>query len=268
MQVVAHAQQKVVGGFELFPLAFADQPALFQFGQGPRPVFEKGHPDQVLKIAQTAAAVLDVRLLHRRGIAELRPPRLLVRQASLDMPVFGPAHAPGQHHRLHVPEQLLVAGDKPRFDQRRLRLHVAIGNFDAIVHRPHRMADLQADVPQRVKHTVGERRQKRVRFAARRRDRVAVVQEHDLNVALRIQLAATVAADAHHRELGRRSFGFHRRVGPDRVQKVTQQHVHHRCPGPANVASADAGAMEHLEPVGFDLEKILVTRQFLRRLAA
>ncbi len=120
MQVVACAQDKIVSGFELFPLAFADE-----------------FPNQILKIAQAAAAVFDVRLLHRRGIAELRPPRLLVRQARRNVSVRKTAHTPGQHDGFHALEQLCVTRDESRLDQRGLRLHVAVRDFDAIVRRPH-----------------------------------------------------------------------------------------------------------------------------------
>src|SRR5438132_2129290 len=47
-------------------------------------------------------AVFDVRLLHRRGIAELRPPRLLVRQARRDVFVRKTAHAAGEHDGFHA----------------------------------------------------------------------------------------------------------------------------------------------------------------------
>src|SRR5437016_10955495 len=62
VQVVAHLKQKIVGGFKLFSLASADQLTLLEFGQRARAVFEKGHPDEALKIAQAAASVLDVGL--------------------------------------------------------------------------------------------------------------------------------------------------------------------------------------------------------------
>jgi len=49
-----------------------------------RPVFEKCHPVQILEITQTAAAILDVRLLHRRRVSEISrdaPPGSLIRAA-------------------------------------------------------------------------------------------------------------------------------------------------------------------------------------------
>ncbi len=78
VQFRPHAQQKTVGILKLFALGFADEFLLLQFRQRPRAVFEKSHPQQVLEIAQAAAAVLDVRLLHRRGAAVFRAPRRLV----------------------------------------------------------------------------------------------------------------------------------------------------------------------------------------------
>src|SRR5213596_3181397 len=116
VQVVACAQEKIVRGFELFALAFADELPLFQLRKRPRAVFEKRHPNQILKIAQAAAAVFDVRLLHRRGIAELRPPRLLVRQARRNIFVRKIPHTPGQHDGFHALEQPCVARDESRLD--------------------------------------------------------------------------------------------------------------------------------------------------------
>ena len=69
MQFRAHAQEKIIGGFQLLAFGGADKFARLQFRQRPGAVFEKGHPQQILKIAQAAAAVFDVRLLHAGGVA-------------------------------------------------------------------------------------------------------------------------------------------------------------------------------------------------------
>jgi hypothetical protein len=85
MQLRAHAQEKIIGGLQLLALGGAHKLPVLQIRQRPRPVFEERHPQQVLKIAQAAAAVLDVRLLHARGIAVLGPPRRLVFQPHGDV---------------------------------------------------------------------------------------------------------------------------------------------------------------------------------------
>src|SRR5882762_5568582 len=59
-----NAQEKIVRGFQLLAFAVANEIVLLQIFQRARPIFEEGHPKQILEIAQTTAAVLQVRLLH------------------------------------------------------------------------------------------------------------------------------------------------------------------------------------------------------------
>ena len=106
-----------------------------------------------------------------------------------------------------------------------------------------------------------------MRLAPGRGSAVGVVQKQEVDVALRIQFAAAVAADGHQGESGRRSSRFHPRVVLDGFQNGTQQHVQHGRSCPANFAPAGAGTVEDFEPVRLDLEEIFVARQFLRGLA-
>ena len=71
MQFRPHAQQKIIRGLKLLALGFGHEFIFLQIAQRTRAVFEKRHPQQILKIAQAAAAVLDVRLLHRGGVADI-----------------------------------------------------------------------------------------------------------------------------------------------------------------------------------------------------
>ena len=107
-----------------------------------------------------------------------------------------------------------------------------------------------------------------MRPAARRGNDVAAVKKQDVNVALRVQFAPAVTADGHQGKVGLGAFGFHADVGLQAVQHVTQEQVQHRGACPADFPPAGAGTMQHFQPVGFDLEEILVARQFLGRLAA
>ncbi len=124
------------------------------------------------------------------------------------------------------------------------------------------VADLQADVPQRIQHAVNQLGQMRQRFA---RHHLAVVQKHEVNVAVRIQFRAAIAADGHQREGRKFLLRLRRQARARRFPKMPQQLVQHRRPRPADFASARAGAMLHFQPVRLDLEKTLVARKFFRR---
>ena len=109
MQFGPHAQQKIVGGLELLALGLADKFLLLQFPQRARAVFEERHPQQVLEIAQAAAAVLDVRLLHAGRIAVFGVPRRLVFQPRGDVFFLEPADAFGHDRFLEFFEKRLAA---------------------------------------------------------------------------------------------------------------------------------------------------------------
>jgi hypothetical protein len=100
MKFVAGAQQVIVGRFELFAFAFADHFPDLKVFQGERPVFEKSHPEQVLVIAQPAAAVLDIGLLHAGGIAVFGAACGLILQPGCIVSIFITANALGQDHPL------------------------------------------------------------------------------------------------------------------------------------------------------------------------
>ena len=85
MHLRADTQQEVVGGFQLLALALADEVVCLQVLERAGAVLEEGHPEQVLVVAQAAAAVLEVGLLHGGRVAELGAPRGLVVDAHGDV---------------------------------------------------------------------------------------------------------------------------------------------------------------------------------------
>ena len=128
------------------------------------------------------------------------------------------------------------------------------------------MADLQADVPQRIEQAVNDAGQVRQRAAAG--GHLPVVQEHEVDVAVRIELRPAVAADGHQRQLRKllpRLFG---QAALAASHKMAQQRVEDRGARVADFQAAGAGAMQQLEPVRFHLEEGLVTGQFLGGLPA
>ncbi len=137
----------------------------------------------------------------RRRIAVFRAPRRLVFEAHGDVFFLEARDAFGHERLLEFFEKRLVADNQPRLDERRFGLHVRVRHLHAIVNAPHRVADFQADIPERIQNAVNQFGQMRQRLV--RRD-LAVVQKHEVNVAVRIQFRAAVTADGHERE--RRKF--------------------------------------------------------------
>ena len=120
--------------------------------------------------------------------------RGLVLQARGNVFLLVTLDAFGDERFFEAVEQASLAGDETRFDQRRLGLHVAVGDLHAIVDGAHGVADFEAEVPKRIQHAVDHFGEMRQRLGPGHD--LAVVQEHEINVAVRIQLGAAVAADA------------------------------------------------------------------------
>jgi len=264
MQFRPHAQQKTVGGFELFAFRLGHEFARLQVLEGAGAVFEERHPEQVLKIAQAPATVLDVRLLHARRVAILVAPRRLVLDAGRDILVLVAGDAFGNDQLLKFVEQRLVANDEARLDEGGLGLHVGVRHLHAVIQAADRMPDFQAEIPQGIQHPINQLGQMRQRPVDRD---LAEVQKHEINVAVRIQFCAAVATDGHQRD-GRKLFlRLRRKAGTRVVPKVPQQFVEDGRAGLADFQTAGPAVMLQLQPVGLDLEKTLVTRELLRRVA-
>ena len=203
MQLVAGAQQEVVAGLELPAVPGADHPLGLKLLECVCAVLEVGHPQQVLVVAQAAAAVLDVGLLQQGGVAELHAARVLVANAHLQVGVDMVADAPGLEPLLELPEQRGVAGDEARLDQRRLGFHVVVGDVDRVLNVAHRVADLHPEVVKRVDQAAGagELFKEWMAVDARQRRHRAVVQQHDVDVAVRAEFRAPVAPDRNKRHL-------------------------------------------------------------------
>ena len=161
-------------------------------------------PDHHLQVAQAAGAFLAV------GFQRVRR-ALVLHVALLHLQRLRAQEGAGVH-RLQAGvaegrEDAARAADQPRFEQRRLHGDVARGLFQALVDGAHRRADLQPDVPaggdeafDRGLHRVGL---------------LAALQQHQhVDVAVRKQLAAAVAAHRHQRRAGR-----HAGVVPQRGQR-------------------------------------------------
>ncbi len=137
MQFVADPEQETVGAVKLFAFGGADHLALLQVRQRAGVIFEMGHPEQVLIIAQASATILDVRLLHTGGIAVFGPPQSLVLEAGGNVFVLVAHHTLGLDSPREPIEQYFIAKDAAGLDQGRFRLHVVVGHSDAVINRAH-----------------------------------------------------------------------------------------------------------------------------------
>ena len=149
-------------------------------------------PPQRLRVADAAVAVLDVWF---EDVGDLAGARLALANPRLQLtePVLAAPLPVGQPRFDHLGAELGVAGDVTGGEQRRRRVEVDLGKCQLLVDRAHGMAELEAGVPHRVPD-----RGRHLRDACR----LALVDEQQVEVALRRQLAATEPANGQEGELG------------------------------------------------------------------
>jgi len=119
------------------------------------------------------------------------------------------------------------------------------------------VADFQSNVPKRIQHAVNQLGQIRQRPA---HCHLAVVQKHEVNVAVRIQFRAAITPMAMSAS-GGNSFCACGDKPPAPIPKgaaITRRALP-RAPG--RFCARRAAAMQQLEPVRFNLEKRLQTRR-------
>ena len=97
---------------------------------------------------------------------------------------------------------------------------------------------------------------------------LALVQEHEIDVAERVKFRPAITADGHQRELRKFLLRLRGKSVFHGLPHVAQQDVHERRARPTDFQPTRARAVQYLQPVGFHLEKGFIPRQFLRRQAA
>ena len=128
--------------------------------------------------------------------------------------------------------QLRVAGDVPGVEQAERGLQVVAGDLRGLVDGAHRVVEAQAGVPDRVPDAVGERG---------RRRRPAVVQQDQVEVAARGELAAAVAADRDQRDPGAGADAASACAQPSaRSARVGVRAAQVRAPAPSSQRSTSA----------------------------
>ena len=130
MQIRADAQKKIVSSFDLTLVRLAQPIFSYQVMRCQLAFSEKCHPEQVLIIAQTAAAVFHIRFLHVNAIAKFLVARKLVPHPQFDVFAFVTGHAFGSKLFPKFPRKIDIARQKPRLEHRRFGLHVLVGLRD------------------------------------------------------------------------------------------------------------------------------------------
>src|SRR6266851_9823544 len=89
-----------------------------------------------------------------------------------------------------------------------------------------------------------------------------VVQEHEINVAVRVEFRPAITANRHQRQLRELLLLLLRQAGLGGVPQITQQKVEDGSARLADFQAAGAGPMKHPESVRLYLQKGLVSAQF------
>jgi hypothetical protein len=258
VQLVAHPQQEIVGGLELAPFVLIDPVAGLELGQRARAIFHQRHPQQVLVIAQPAAAVLYVGFLHAGGVAKLRPPDSLIFQSRSEVVVLLPTDAALQERLLQTREELFVADHQPGLEQRRLGQHVLVGESHRFVDRAHRaVAGREAGVEHRANEVAG---QGAIGLGQLIGEQSAAFQEHEIDVAKRAEFRPAITARGNQRD--GHLFRWRPRW-PEGAQNRLEYAVHHGRASPADLEPAGPILVKLAENLGLFLEKFAEPRQGL-----
>ena len=192
VQLVAHAPQegqRLVGGL-LLPLR--DEPLVEQLAQRAGAELGRGEPHRGVDIAQAARRLLDIGLAHVRRAAELAIALIALGERRLEelgevllVDVLG-------EHLAEAIEEPPVPHEEPRLLHRRAARKVRPRHGETVRQAPDRVADLKPQVPERVEQALGD--------ALSIRAHVAVVDDHEVEIGQRMELAAPVSAERHEHE--------------------------------------------------------------------
>src|SRR6266436_5236569 len=98
-------------------------------------------------------------------------------------------------------------------------------------------------------------------------NKLPVMQDHEIDVAVRIEFRTPITANRRKRQLRKFLLSRLGKIRFGGVPKIAQENVKNRGSTPANMQPASPGPMKNFEPMRFDLEESLISRQFLRRQA-
>ena len=235
VQRITHAPEKIARLDHLRRFRLGDDSLLYQLFERMDLVLDLGQPHRRVQIAQAAFAFLDLRLEQVDRIAVLGVAFAAFLELGGEKLVLVAIEDVGDEQLVELGVELFVAAQEARVEDRGFLLQVIVGEPYAFLGRAHAVPDDQTRVPQRVQNYFGDN------FSVR--TALVVVQEEQVDVGLRIELAAAVAAARDHRDflvkLGRTARVF--RVGVP-IQSA-QQIVHRSRHRGHDFAAAGTGKM-------------------------
>jgi len=231
MQLVAEAPEQIAGGARCRNLARGQESALAGFAQARHLVARSGDPEGGLQIAQSAFALLQVRLEQPDRAAVAPPPLAELLQLVGDELLHLARLELRQRGSLQRLEELRVAGDQARVEQRRANGVVLARRLQAAFQRARGEARLEAGIPERAVELLGDLLRSIVLFFGEQREQV--------DVRARRQLAPAIAA---RRDESQRRPSL---LGGDGAKQLGDDFVGERRDSAHDLLSAGARAMTH-----------------------
>ena len=182
--------QESFAAFELAGFGGGDQLVPGKFPPARAQVACARDPENDMQIAQTAGALLAVRLQAEGGIVVTAVALCLFKPLGLEEHLRIELRAHGGREFV---ESLAAAGEQARLKQGGLDGDVAAGFLTALGDAAHAVADFDADVPQRA----DQRRDPFVMMIAG----VVGQQQQNVDIGSRVKLAAAITADGGQRHL-------------------------------------------------------------------
>ncbi|MNO75850.1 hypothetical protein D3C76_669130 [compost metagenome] len=193
VQGVADLPEEFLAGGQRAALAFHQEAFLDQRVQVEAAEMSPGDPEQGLQVAQTTRRALDVGLQVVLGVVVLGVAvDLLLALGQVELAAR--PHVLGAGGFEHALAQAVRAGDGPALHQVGDHREIGLCFFRALVDRADTLADFQADVPEQGKEAFDRVAEGFLIFA--------IEQDQDVDVGMRVQLAATVAADGDQSDIG------------------------------------------------------------------
>ena len=191
MQANAQGLQKGFEARDSARLLCGDQLRFGELAPGAAEAAGAADPQHILQIAQPAGAFLEIGFEIEVRIDEARVAFLLLLHLGQ---IEGTATQVSGQHLMHFHEQGAVAGNQASLQQ--VSLHRHIRRFGhAVAHGADAVSDLQPNVPQYADQFLQALLQGCIRLLMQ--------QDQQVYVGMGIQLAASIAAHRHQRQLGR-----------------------------------------------------------------
>jgi len=201
-------------------------------------------PEKRVEVAKAALAFLHVRLDEVAALAAAGVAHIALGELCLDEFVCRALHHLVVEAGFEFGEEVAVAIDEARLEKRGADGEILTREADAIGDRARRMADLEAEIPERVEHVFDD--------ALAPRRLLVGKQEEEIDVGTGRQRAAAITADG----------GDGNALGPARVRRG--EHV----PGREGVELADDRVLEIAEAFGAGAAAMRTLLQPLARLGA